>query len=223
MIISSMEREVPIVKSPSAKRRYDASSRRASAERLSETIVAAARRMLLSDGYAPTTIPRIAAECRVSVESVYKRVPGKPALVRAVVEQALRGAGTVPAETRSDAIPTDDLAALLRGWGQLTAEVAPRVAPVLLLVRDAAAQDRGLAELACDLDESRRSRMSVNASRLKSAGHLPKGMSVKQAADVLWTYSSPELFELLVIRRRWSLAHFATFVARGIAAQLAAD
>ena len=148
------------------KRPYDGSNRRARAEQVRELLLDTARQMLLEDGYSATTIPALADACGVSAESVYKRFPGKKALVRAVVERALRGAGPVAAETRSDALAADDPHALVRGWGRLAAEVAPRVAPILLLVHAAALTDPDLTQLERDLDEDRRRRMSDNARRL---------------------------------------------------------
>lgn len=202
------------------KRRYDSTGRRARAEQVRERVLDTARDMLLRQGYAATTIPDLARACEVSAESVYKRFPGKPALVRAVVTRALEGVGPVAAETRSDELPADDLLGLLRGWAQLAAEVAPRVAPVLLLVHDASAHDRELVSLDTELDERRRTRMIDNAQRLAAAGHLPDHLTVRQAADVLWTYSSPQVYRLLVERSGWTLQQYAGFIADGLAAQL---
>lgn len=56
--------------------------------------------------------------------------------------------------------------------------------------------------------------MTANARRLAAAGQLPAGLTVEQAADVLWTYSSPDLFDLLVRRSGWDLRRSAAFVNR---------
>jgi hypothetical protein len=55
--------------------------------------------------------------------------------------------------------------------------------------------------------------MTENARRLHNAGHLRPGITVAQTADILWTYSSPELYELLVLRRGMPLAHYGRFIA----------
>jgi hypothetical protein len=110
---------------------------------------------------------------------------------------------------------------LLTGWGRLTAEVSPKVAPVLLLVQAAAAVDADVVPLARQLDDERRSRMRDNAQRLRDAGHLPGHLSVEEMADVLWTYSAPELYDLLVQRRGWTIDGYRRFVTNGIAAHLA--
>jgi hypothetical protein len=94
------------------------------------------------------------------------------------------------------------------------------VAPVLLLVRAAANQDPKVAALADELDASRRRRMFANARRLADAGHLGEGIDAEHAADVLWTFSSPEIYDLLVVRRGWTAEQLGDFVARGIAGEL---
>ena len=47
--------------------------------------------------------------------------------------------------------------------------------------------------------------MRDNARFLHRAGHLREGVSRADAADVLWTLTSAEMFELLVLRRGWSI------------------
>lgn len=206
----------------SVKRRYDASARRQRAAQMRRAIVDAANGLLLDQGYAATSIAQVAHGCGISVESVYRRFPGKPALVRAVVEEALLGIGPVPAEVRSDALASDSLDTLLTGWGRLAAEVAPRVAPILLLVQTAALHDPDLARLHAELDEDRRRRMRDNARRLHAAGLLPSGMSLERATDLLWTYSSPQVYDLLVHRCGWRPDEYAAYVTNGLRGHLAA-
>ena len=151
----------------------------------------------------------------MSEETVYKAFGNKIALVRAIRDQALAGAGPVHAERRSDRMQAsrDDPRAIIRGWGVLAMEVAPRVAPVLLLVREAAASDRELAKLQAEMDAARLTRMTHNARTLLKGGHLRSGITLDAATDVLWTYSSPELYELFVIRRGWSPERYGRFIA----------
>jgi hypothetical protein len=60
--------------------------------------------------------------------------------------------------------------------------------------------------------------MEHNARAL--AFHLRDGVTVERARDVLMAYTTPELFETLVLQRGWSLEAFADFQRRGIQAQL---
>src|SRR5438270_6043481 len=125
------------------KRSYDSTRRRQQARQTQEVIIDAARRGFLDGGFASTTIAAIASEAGVSVDTIYKTFGGKPGLVRAICKQALAGEQPVPAEARSDALQSTerDPRKIIRGWGTLTTEIAPRLAPILLLVRAAAAAD----------------------------------------------------------------------------------
>ncbi|CAN5420567.1 TetR/AcrR family transcriptional regulator [soil metagenome] len=182
----------------------------------------AAERLLLANGYAGTTIASIAEAAGVSPETIYKVFGGKPGLVAGIRELRLAGTGSAHAESRSDRSrrTESDPRRLVAGWGRLTAEVAPSVSPILLLVRDAAAAHPEMATLHATLDADRRRRMRVNATHLRDTGHLRAGVTLRDAIDVLWTYSSPDLFDLLVVRRGWSAARYGAFIGDAIAAAL---
>jgi AcrR family transcriptional regulator len=176
-----------------------------------------ARRRFLADGYASTSVESIAEEAGVSPATIYKSYGGKRGLARAVCEDALGGAGPSAAEERSNALRSlADPHQLIAGWGELTAEVAPRIAPLLLVLRDAAGTDREAAALYDELDRARLGRMADNAGHLARGGHLRDGVTAREARDVLWMCSSPELYDLLVRRRRWSAARFGRFVAEAM-------
>jgi AcrR family transcriptional regulator len=205
-----------------AKRRYDASGRRERARQTRDQIADAAEELFLSGGYAGTTVAAIASAARVSVETIYKGFGGKPGLVRAIVERGLAGAGPVPAEQRSEHIrdTEPDPRRILTAWGAFTAEIAPRVAPILTLARDAAASDPDVAVILKQISTARHERMTRNARGLCDAGHLRPGLTPQQAADIMWTYSSPELYDLLVTGRGWSAERYGQFVGQALIAAL---
>jgi AcrR family transcriptional regulator len=214
-----MEQKPPKVKQ---RRSYDSTLRQQQARRTRETILDVARTRFLGHGFAPTTIASIAEGAGVSVDTIYKSFGGKPGLVRAICEQALAGEGPVHAETRSDALQAAELDphAVIRGFGSLSTEVAPRVSPVLLLIRDAAAADAEMASLQAEMNTRRLERMTHNAGNLARAGHLRDDVTIERAAEIMWTYSSPELYELLVLIRGWPLDRFGTFIADALIAAL---
>lgn len=179
-----------------------------------EEVIDASSRLFLANGFAVTTVTAIAQAARVSEESIYKSFGGKAGLVRAIWARALEGEGSVPAEQRSDLMRATerDPHEVIRGWGQFIIEVAPRVAPILLLIKSAASTDPQIAELLKEVDDQRLRRMERNAWTLHDRRHLRPGMTLVEARDILWTYSSPELFELLVGRRGWSVERFGGFV-----------
>ena len=204
------------------RRRYDASRRQEAAERRRAAIVDAATVLFVREGFSAATISRIAADAGVSEETVYKMFGNKVALVRAMREKALAGSGPIHAERRSDRMQSieRDPRRIIREWSLLAMEVAPRLSPVLLVVRQAAWSDPELARLQEEMDAARLTRMTRNAQTLLKGRHLRHGMTLATAADVLWTYSSPELYELLVIRRNWSIERYGEFIADAMIAAL---
>jgi AcrR family transcriptional regulator len=203
-------------------RRYDSSRRQRQALHTRAVILDAARRLFLSGGYAGTTIVAIAEEADVSVETIYKAFGGKPGLVRAIAEKGLEGAGSIPAEQRSDEMRTleHDPYKVMERWGKFTTEVAPIAAPIALLIRTAAGVDPDMGALRDDLDRARLARMELNARELFQRGDFRDGVTLDYARDVLWAYSSPELYELLVLRQGWPLERYGQFVAEGMIAAL---
>lgn len=201
-------------------RGYDSRLRTAQARATRGAIVDVARRRFLEEGYAATTIAAIAREVGVSVDTIYKSYGGKPGLVRAMYEQGLAGDDPVHAETRSEALQLSeqDPLAIARGFGDFAMEIAPLAAPIMLLIRDAAVSDPAMAELQAELDEARLQRMIHNADNLRTAGHLRADLSVEAAGEIGWLYTAPQLYELLVITRGWSIERFGTFVADALAA-----
>jgi len=206
----------------STRRPYDSSGRRSQAEATRAAVVRAARELFLSEGYASTTVVGISAQAGVSVETVYKSFGGKPGLARAVCEEGLAGAGPVPAEQRSDELQRTetDPRAIIRGWGRLAAEVAPRTIPILLLLREAASHDPSVAELVKELDDQRLTRMTRNASVLKASGLTRPGMTQRHIGEILWAYTSAELYELLVSKRGWSVRRYTQFITDAMVAAL---
>jgi AcrR family transcriptional regulator len=203
-------------------RRYDSSRRRRQALRTREAILDAARQLFLSGGYAGTTITSIAEAADVSVETIYKGFGGKPGLVRAIAEKGLEGAGPIPAEQRSDEMRTLERNPyrVMERWGTFVTEVAPLTAPIVLLMQTAAATDPEMVAMLEELDRARLARMEHNARRLFERGDFREGITLEHARDVLWAYSSPELYGLLVIRQRWPLERYGQFVAEGMTAAL---
>lgn len=207
---------------PVKPRRYDASRRRERAQRAREAILDAAHRRFMTDGFSATTVASIAADADVSPGTIYQSFSGKPGLVRSLCERALAGDGPVPAEQRSDEMQaaSDDPVSLLRGLGTLTTEVAPRIAPLLLLLATAAESDEEIARLRAELDDERLTRMTHVARILAGKTNLRADLTVETAGEIMWTYSSPELYRLLVLGRGWTAEQFGTFVGEALIAAL---
>ncbi len=199
-------------------RPYDATRRQKTAARTRDAILDVAERRFLTDGFAATTIAAIAAEAGVSPASIYKSFGGKPGLVHALTDRGLQGDGPITAEQRSDRLQTEepDPHQLMLGIGLLAAEVAPRVAPLQLLLIQAGQSDEETARLWDQISAQRMTRMRHNAEALARRGFLRQHVGVRQAAETMWLYSSPELYRLLVIELGWATEQYGAFIANAL-------
>ncbi len=203
-------------------RRYDSRGRRAQSRRTRARVLGAAQRLFLTDGYAGTTIAAIALKAGVSSETVYKAFGNKPGVVRAIHSRALAGEGRIRTARQSDEMRAreSDPRTIIHNWGTFATQVMPRVAPILLLVRSAAASAPDLAALWEELEDQRLERMTENARHLLDRGHLREGCTLEEARDVLWAYTSPELYERLVLRQGWLIDRYGRFISAGIIATI---
>ena len=110
----------------------------------------------------------------------------------------------------------------LRLYGEFLSEVAPRHVPVQLVIRDAASSDPEARAVWAELQAERLKGMALFAKALHEDGNLRPGMSTSEARDVLWTYNSAELFQLLVLERGWSPKRYGRFIASALIAALVA-
>ena len=62
--------------------------------------------------------------------------------------------------------------------------------------------------------------MRQNARMLADRRFLRKGVTVERAAEIMWAYTSPEFYDLLVVGRGWTPDRFGEFVASALAAAL---
>jgi len=199
------------------KRRYDATTRRASAEQTRLSIIESARRLFLEKGYAATTMPAIARAAEVALDTVYASVGTKGELFRLLVETALSGRGeAVPAEERDyvQAIREEpDAARKLQIYANALADIQPRLAPLFQVLHTAAPLDSDLGALWQEISNRRAANMRLLAKSLIATGRVRPKLNETVVADVLWTMNSPEFYLLLVGQRGWSPQEFAAWLA----------
>jgi len=204
------------------RRKYDSSRRQDRARRIQAHVLDVAEKLFLRNGYASTTVAAVATAAGVSAETIYKTFGGKPGLIRAIQQTGLAGTGPTPAPDRSDQMSARGLEphATLRYWAALQTEVMPRVAPIILPVRSAAATDSDMAALLDDVNEQRLNRMHHNARRLNDRGQLRHGVTTDQARDVMFAFTAPDFYDILVTRQGWSIDQYGDFIYRGLVAEL---
>ncbi|WP_338178907.1 helix-turn-helix domain-containing protein [Candidatus Dormiibacter inghamiae] len=200
---------------PAVKRRYDATGRQAGAAATRHSILVAAREVFLERGYVAATMPAIAERSGVALDTVYASAGAKPVLFRELIETAISGQDeAVPAELREyvkliQAEP--EAAQKLEIYAAAVTAIQTRLAPLVALVRDAAATDQQLARLWQEIADRRAANMRLLAANIASTGRLQ--VEIEEAADVIWATNSPEFFLLMVRDRGWEPERFQAWLA----------
>lgn len=205
-------------------REYDVSGRRETARATRRAIVAAARELLEERGYNATTIADVARRAGVSPASVYKGFVTKAALVKEVFDVAIAGDDepvVVAARPEAQRIQDEpDVRAKLRLYAEGAGARAERSARVQLALRNGAAVDPAVDDLWQTLQAERLAGMTMLARHLVDTKQLRAGIEVDEVRDVLWTCISVEVYDLLVLQRRWSRHAYADWLGGVLIASL---
>jgi AcrR family transcriptional regulator len=192
-------------------------------------IIEAATRVFLERGYAGATIPRIAAEAGVAVETVYRSASGKAGLLAEAVQAALAGGverAELPVEERPGirrVIEETDPRRQLQAYAATQPGVWGRVGPLLRVLEAAATTDETLVEMRDRHSAQRLDGLRSFATLLAERGALRPGLSVDRAADIIWTVCAQANYDSLVTARGWTPAEYRDWLAETLADSLLAD
>ena len=180
-----------------------------------DKILDAARELFTERGYAATPMTAIADRAGVALDTVYASVGRKPELARLLIETAISGTDqAIPAEQRDyvraiRAAPDADTKISI--YAAAVAAIAPRLAPVLAIIQQAARDEPELARLWAEIAERRAANMRRFVADLATAA--PLRLDPDEAADIVWATNSPELYQLLVGQRGWPPQRYERFLA----------
>jgi AcrR family transcriptional regulator len=169
-------------------------------------VIEAATVAFVEEGYAGTTIAKIAEQAGVSPETVYATFGTKRDVLRAVAERAAAGApdAEVVGEAWLARVRAEpDQRRRLELMSDATRDVLRRVAPIDEMVRSVAPSDPEIAELQDELERRRRADVRGLVLLLAEAG--PLRVPVDDAVDLMWALArSTGLYRSLTTDRRWS-------------------
>jgi AcrR family transcriptional regulator len=206
-------------------RNYDNSRRAEQARTTRRRIVEAARELLLTQGYAATTIAQVAKAADVSAETVQKGFGTKAALANAVYDVTLVGDDEpVPLRDRPEfvaLIAEQDPVRKLERYAEIGRTLWERLGPLIdVLMQGAQAGQPDLVAFVATIRRESYAGSSGLVNDLAALGALRPGLSVEQARDELWLLIQPEVYRLLVGERGWSLDAVQAWFTRTATAAL---
>jgi len=144
----------------------------------------------------------------VSLKTVYLAFDSKSGLLRALWQFVLVGEDDeAPVAQRRwfrDVIEEPDAARQLQLNARNSRVVKQRAAALMKVMRDAAQADADLGALWSTIQTEFHANQGVIVKLMHDRGALRPGLGVKRATDILWTLNHPDVWQLLVVERRWS-------------------
>jgi AcrR family transcriptional regulator len=202
-------------------RAYDATGRREQARATRARVLRTARELFIAEGYAATSMARIAKAAGVSTPTVFAAFSSKANLLKEAAETALVGdAEPVPLARRPQmrrVYEAPSAAEVIARLAEFAVEVTPQVHPIFAVVFAAADADPQIAELARTFDDQRFTGAGLLADAL--CRHLPDGAARRaELRDVIWSLTSLHLYGQLVVQRGWSARRYGDWMVRVLTA-----
>ena len=196
--------------SKEGKRPYHSRVRQRQAEETRQRILAAARELLTSRGYAHTTLEMIAEVAEVSPKTISAVFGSKQGILAGLVNPV---AFDTPIQhlldqLRSSQEPLQRVALVVL----ITRQVYESLVSQFDLLRTAGVVAPELADLARQIEVRRRQNQAYLIADLQERGVLRYGLSSEEATDVLWALTSYDLYRMLVVERRWPPERYETWL-----------
>ena len=180
-------------------------------------ILGVARELITTRGYRATTIAELARRADVHIDTIYALVGRKPEILRELLERAISGTDrAVPPEQRGyvQAMREErEAPRKLAIYAAAMRDIQPRMAPLLLALRDAAATEAEAKAVWKEISDRRARNMRDLVRDLGPEGTLRPGISIDEAADTISATGSAEMFILLTADRGWSLDAYERWLA----------
>jgi AcrR family transcriptional regulator len=199
------------------RRRYESTLRQEQARHTRARILDAAEKLFSERGYANTSMDAIARSAGVATDTVYATFQSKAGLLHRLLDVRV-GGDDEPVELLERAGPQGvkrepSQRRQLDAFASDVTSIQERVRPVDDIMRGAAAVDSEIASFRTRMHESRLDNMRQFASWVASKGPLRDGMSVDDAATIVWTLASPEVHRLLRAERGWTAERYRDWLA----------
>jgi AcrR family transcriptional regulator len=213
-----------MVKEHASRRAYNSPRRQQQAAATRRTILEAAERLFLQDGYPATTMEAIAAEAGVSLKTAYLPFSTKSGLLRALWDLRLKSddadAPVVQHEWFREVLEEPDPVRKLQLNARNSAAAKIRIGGLFRVIRGAAEIDADCGALWRLIQSDFYANQQMIVESIHRGGGLRRGLSVATGTDILWTLNHPDAWMLLAGQRGWSPHAYEAWLAQTSCAQL---
>jgi AcrR family transcriptional regulator len=208
------------------RRAYRSTKRAEQVAQTRRNILSTAGSLFRARGYTGVSMPTVAKEAGVAVETIYRAFGSKAGLFSAVVDAAVAGGASraeVPVEERPAIraiIEEPDPRRQVELYAATQPGIHRRAGPLLQVLSEAAPTELELKALWESIETSRLHGQAGFIRMLAGRGAMRPELSVEEGRDGLWTLTSLAVWDLLVSSRGWSAERYERWLAEALIAFL---
>ncbi len=196
-------------------------------------VLDAAEALFLRNGYAATTIPTIAEQADVAVQTVYAVFGNKRSILNELLAARVVGDDDAvtpqfPARVRDreewqaierEPDPHRQLALL----AAFATQIGTRISGLYQVLGGAAGSDAEIADLYRNQQQARYKDQRRLARSLARKGALRQGLTETTATDIMWTIANPNTHHALIGERQWTPAQYQAWLSHTLTCVLLPD
>lgn len=204
--------------STSRSRRYVSRKREQAAEATRARVLRAAQSLFARHGIDSVTIAKIATKARVSVPTVYALFKSKTGILRGLIQSTLFGPHYREAQKRLAG--ETDSARLIELTGAVARSIYESESTELGLLRGASAFSPELRKMEQELQAMRLDMQEERVKLLFAQSKAKRGLTFETARQILWMYTSRDIYRMLVQECGWSPDQYQDWLADTLIATL---
>lgn len=194
----------------SISRVYNSPIRQKNADETRDRIAAAARGLMVKHGFDGTTIEAVAREAGVSAQTVYAVFGSKRGIVADLMQRARFG--DAYGETVHRVLQSTDPAERLHLIAGVARQILEAGKNELEVLRGAGTVSPELAMIGREGENMRYEHQAPHADFLMKSKALRPEVTHQMIRDVVWTFTSPDFFRMLVVERGWSADRYEKWI-----------
>jgi TetR/AcrR family transcriptional regulator, regulator of autoinduction and epiphytic fitness len=196
------------------RRSYHSTRRQETARLTRQAIAQAALTLFNQRGYRGASMDAIAKAAGVATETVYATFGSKRELLHYLLNVTVGGdeapVRVIDRPEPQAVLQETDARRLISGFSSSICQILERAAPVFTILTEAAKTEPELEALQSRFRSERLENMGKVVRALSRLA--PLRLSEVQAAETLWSLTSPELFSLLTGVRQWDREKYAAWL-----------
>lgn len=196
------------------KRPYRSEARVAQALNTKIRIIESGKKLFSKYGIDQVTIDDVAKDAKVSAPTIYALFQSKAGLLKALTEQALFNQPFLKLVENVKRLT--DPVEILKMTASIACAIYENEKAEMGLIRGASYFSSDLKKIEAELESIRFKMQEERCNLIVKRGAAKEDLDLATVRDIMWMYTSRDVYRLLVIERGWRLSKFENWLSASL-------